>query len=152
MFKEIDNVKDFPRNGGPSVSEVTVEHVRQLSQRSPKSVFEALRELQAKILPDSHVAENHWNVLPVGFSTKTRSLNFNQWARSRREKEEKENSSRDLRRVQVLSVTRKDPAKQTVSRRPRYFLRLVDWPTDRDFCSCTSAPNGQVYWDGHSRP
>ncbi|GFW96630.1 hypothetical protein TNCV_2846871 [Trichonephila clavipes] len=27
-----------------------------------------------------------------------------------------------------------------------------DGPPDRDMCSCTSAPNGHIYWDRHSRP
>ncbi|GFW70356.1 hypothetical protein TNCV_4914761 [Trichonephila clavipes] len=28
----------------------------------------------------------------------------------------------------------------------------MDSLSNRDICSCTSAPNGHVYWDGHSWP
>ncbi|GBM18385.1 hypothetical protein AVEN_72729-1 [Araneus ventricosus] len=46
-FKETGSVTDLPRSGRPSVSEATVELVRQSFQRSPtKSTRQALRELQ----------------------------------------------------------------------------------------------------------
>ncbi|GFV08165.1 ig domain-containing protein [Trichonephila clavipes] len=30
------------------------------------------------------------------------------------------------------------------------FIEVVDRPPNRDICSCTSASNGHVYYDGHS--
>ncbi|GFW56331.1 hypothetical protein TNCV_2088401 [Trichonephila clavipes] len=49
--------------------------------------------------------------------------------------------------------------KEDPSNFPRGYLRSLtptteglssDKPPNRDICSCTSAPNGHVYWDGHS--
>lgn len=46
-FKETGSVEDLPRSGRPSVSEATVDRVRQSFQRSPsKSTRQASRELQ----------------------------------------------------------------------------------------------------------